>query len=81
MFYYVPKQRAETERSCRFIMNRNQLLGVGGRQKCWKGERRGSRNTNKFPHCLKTFGKINFQDTFSPSPFPEERSLLFQLDL
>lgn len=31
MFYYVPKQRAETERSRRFIMNRNQLLRVGGR--------------------------------------------------
>lgn len=27
MFYYVPKQRAETERSRGYIMNRNQLLG------------------------------------------------------
>lgn len=32
MFYYVPKQRADPERSRRFIMNRNQLLGGKGRK-------------------------------------------------
>ena len=44
------------------------------------GGRRGSRNTNKFPYCLKTFGKINFQRTLPPSPFiPEEWSLLLSV--
>lgn len=55
--------------------------GGAGRQKCWKrGE--GSRNTNKFCYCLKTFGKV-VSNTLFPHhlTFLRKEAFFLQLDL
>lgn len=71
MFYYVPKQKAETERSPGFIMNRNQLLGEKGRN-AGRG-REGEAETQIISP------KMNFQHTLSYHlPFPGKEAFFFQ---
>lgn len=70
MFYYVPKQRAETERSRRFIMNRNQLLG--GK------DRNAGRETEEEAETQIISPKINFQHTlFHHLPFLRKDASFF----
>lgn len=74
MFYYVPKQRAETERSRRFIMNRNQLLG--------EKDRNAGRGTEEEAETQIISPKINFQHTLPYHlPFLRKGASFFQLDI
>lgn len=85
MFYYVPKQRADPERSRRFIMNRNQLLGEKGRN-AGRGRPGGAETQISSLH-LRTLGKVNFHHTLlhpflflkGEGPFPLVRPLIMKL--